>query len=262
MNIYLLGGSGFIGGNLVKYLTEADHKVWYHNRTDSFKWGSIQHCDVVINCAGETRDEDSMIDSNVVLASELANACRVFNKRLIHLGSISERIGTDFYSATKRASSELILSMARSGCDFCVISPATVFGPGDKSDSLMSIIWDWIEFNNGFALRNSGRDWVYIDDLSRAIVKVLHADKTVGTVFEVGYGVPTMNSQVIALFGQAVGRELEPSISENSPFSSCADIIALNELGWRPKISLQAGIKLFVDWKMTHNRIWTGAEAS
>ncbi len=264
MNILIAGYKGFVGKRLCEILADAGHNVWKFTRGESLRYGPICHADLVINAAGQLRDEDKMVDENLVFAVQFANACHVFGKRLIHVSSIAERTNQKRYGATKKAASDVILNFARdSFSKFCVVSPATVFGPDDHNDSFMSRIWEAYELNTKLKVTEEGRDWVYIDDLCRAILIVAEADPSVtsGQVLEVGYGKSRQNSSIVYHFELILGRSISHEIVGQTGNHWYADTVGIHDFGWSPKVTMKDGIRLFIDHKFVAGRSWLGAEA-
>jgi nucleoside-diphosphate-sugar epimerase len=261
MNILIAGHKGFIGNKVKEVLENNGHQVWRFDRDSSIKYGPICHCDIFINCAGEVKDEDKMIEDNLIFASRIAYACKIFNKRLIHLGSIVERTKDDLYSNTKKAATNLILGMARGGANFCVASPATVFGPGDHSSSFIESMVQACIKGDKYPLYGDSRDWIYIDDLAEAILKIVESDKTRNTCFEIGYGKPFGNVSVYETISSIIGGK-EPNYKTIYTGKTWyADTVAINDLGWTPKVGMIAGLRKYIEAR-EFKGAWIGAEAS
>jgi len=96
------------------------------------------------------------------------------------------------------------------------------------------------------------RDLIYVEDAARAIVECLTNPLARGRTLNVGTGVPTTIRQLLIELCHALGRRLEdvtvteaePTVGD--PHDSVADISQLTRLGWKPRVSLQAGIERLV----------------
>ena len=64
---------------------------------------------------------------------------------------------------------------------------------------------------------------------------------------------------VIALFEKALGRKAEIELKPGDPFDmqeTAAEISdTTRDFGWMPKVSVEDGIPLFVDWFKDYNRL-------
>src|SRR5688572_18764893 len=98
------------------------------------------------------------------------------------------------------------------------------------------------------------RDFVFIDDVVEAWLRVLGAPDTVGAVFNVGSGSETSVSEladaVLAAFGET--RESwdirHEGIQLGDQRRAAADTTQLATLGWRPMIALTEGVRRTADW--------------
>ncbi|MEK6868361.1 MAG: NAD(P)-dependent oxidoreductase, partial [Nanoarchaeota archaeon] len=91
------------------------------------------------------------------------------------------------------------------------------------------------------------RDYIYVDDVVEAIIKALHSDTT--GIFNLGTGIGTSVREIITKIANLTNVEVN---SLNKPVSGPIRIICdinkiKNELGWRPRIILDEGIKRTVD---------------
>ena len=64
---------------------------------------------------------------------------------------------------------------------------------------------------------------------------------------------------VIALFEKALGKEAKVELKPGDPFDmqeTAADISdTTRDLGWMPKVAVEEGIPLFVEWFKSYNRL-------
>lgn len=100
------------------------------------------------------------------------------------------------------------------------------------------------------------RDYVYIDDVVRAILLSLEANEKTG-IYNIGSGTETsvteLHNKLSKLTGYAAAPEQKPA-APGEPQRSCLDVNkAWNVLGWSPTVSLDKGLVTTVDW-YTRNR--------
>ncbi len=169
------------------------------------------------------------------------------------------------YAATKR-SGELMTEtyVHQYGLKATGLRYFTVYGPWGRPDMSPYIFARAIHEGRTIPLYHHGklkRDFTYIDDIVAGTLAVL--DQPPATAGHRLYNLGGSRSEeildVIALFETALGRkaviELKPGEPGDMP-ETAADIDATTrDFGWTPKVSVQQGIPLFVDWFKTYNRL-------
>jgi nucleoside-diphosphate-sugar epimerase len=163
------------------------------------------------------------------------------------------------YIATKKFFLQLAKSLAtEKNATFCNMQIEHMYGPGDGAQKFTTSIVQQLLDNKPEIKLTPGqqvRDFVFVDDVVEAYLKVAAAIESNAlkglNSFEVGTGMPhtvidfvTMAHRITAsksqlLFGSLPYRESEIMHSQ-------ANVDALNELGWRPKIKLENGIEALV----------------
>lgn len=104
------------------------------------------------------------------------------------------------------------------------------------------------------------RDFVYIEDVTNALIAAAQADKVDGQIINVGSGLETSVDTLIATMGEVTGRE--PDVIYNEQLGGglhrlVADLQnARRLLGYQPKVSLQEGLQRLIaeDARFTPNR--------
>jgi UDP-glucuronate 4-epimerase len=169
------------------------------------------------------------------------------------------------YAATKR-SGELMTEtyVHQYGLKATGLRYFTVYGPWGRPDMSPYIFARAIHEGRTIPLYHHGklkRDFTYIDDIVAGTLAVL--DRPPATAGHRLYNLGGSRSEeildVIALFEKALGRkaviELKPGEPGDMP-ETAADIAATTrDFGWTPKVSVQQGIPLFVDWFKAYNRL-------
>ena len=166
------------------------------------------------------------------------------------------------YAATKKAA-EL---MAHSyhylyGLDISVVRYFTVFGPCGRPDMSMFRFIEWILNEKPIELFGDGeqsRDFTYVDDIARGTIA---AQKEVGyEVINLGGGNnPVSINWLIKQFETALAKRATVKhlpLHKTNLKSSWADIAkAKRLLGWKPRVSLEDGIRKTIEWHQA-NRVW------
>ncbi len=136
----------------------------------------------------------------------------------------------------------------------------TVYGPQGRPDMSIFRFIRWI--CEGEPVRVFGgsqsRNFVYVDDVARAILTSLDIDSGYEAI-NIGSSESSTIMRVIELIEDIVGKKARVSYEPanlSEPISTDADISkAASKLGWRPKVSLEKGLQLTIEWYM-ENRQW------
>lgn len=169
------------------------------------------------------------------------------------------------YAATKR-SGELMTEtyVHQYGLKATGLRYFTVYGPWGRPDMSPYIFARAIHEGRTIPLYHHGklkRDFTYVDDIVAGTLAAL--DQPPATAGHRLYNLGGSRSEeildVIALFEKALGRkaviELKPGEPGDMP-ETAADIDATTrDFGWTPKVTVEQGIPLFVDWFKEYNRL-------
>lgn len=250
MNILLFGSKGFIGSRLKDTLAREGHVVWESLRgpIKDIRWGSICHADLVINAAGNTENEAVMEQDNTDLAIEVARCCHAFEKRLIHIGSMMELWPSSAYAQSKLKATEAILAMDG---DFCVIRPATVYGPGDKDTAFLPTLWRSFVEDRPFICRDDIRPWIHVDDLAEIVADATRMVGLQGSILNVGAADHVSNADLVAVVEAAIGRKLDVTHVEGKTY-----LMSTESWSCRPTLT---GVREWIGSRL-YPVAWTGAE--
>lgn len=133
-----------------------------------------------------------------------------------------------------------------------------VFGPNQYGDSPYSTaVSAWCDaVKNGTSLRSDGdgeqtRDLCYVDNVVDANIIVATANKIfTGDCFNVACGERTSNNQILEYFKKKFPNiEIKKAPERAGDVKHTqADISALKELGYRPKVKFWEGLEKTLDW--------------
>lgn len=99
---------------------------------------------------------------------------------------------------------------------------------------------------------SSSRDYVFVDDVVEAFMLAAAAPLTVHGTFNIGTGAQTSVAEVHRLVSQQSGQSIPPGYGP--PRTGELEAIALDsrkakeELGWRPAVDIEEGVRRTVDW--------------
>ena len=103
------------------------------------------------------------------------------------------------------------------------------------------------------------RDWLYVYDHCSAIDTVLHNGK-VGEVYNIGGHNEKTNIEITKLILKAMGKDetsveyVKDRLGHDRRYAICNDKIQ-TDLGWKPSLTFEDGIKLTIDWYL-QNQDW------
>jgi UDP-glucose 4-epimerase len=139
---------------------------------------------------------------------------------------------------------------ARTGLSTVALRVANPYGPGQRTDRAFGFVSTVLEralAGEEVSIWGDGettRDFLYIDDLGRAISAA--AAKPTSAIMNIGSGRETSLNEVCALVEQVTGKPLRrtyhPPRAVDVPRSTLAIDRAWVELGWRPQVDLAEGL--------------------
>jgi UDP-glucose 4-epimerase len=142
-----------------------------------------------------------------------------------------------------------------SGLLHAVLRPANVYGPRQRGDIEGGVVAVFLErwregrelvvFGDGTAVR----DYVYVQDVARAVLQALDARES-GT-WNVGTGVPTSVNGVIDALRRHLGEppggvRHAPARAGELQRAYLNPTLAIQDLGWRPRVTFDEGIALCI----------------
>jgi dTDP-L-rhamnose 4-epimerase len=165
------------------------------------------------------------------------------------------------YGITKHAQEQLIMTACPAvDTEAVALRYQNVYGPGQSLSNpytgILSIFSNLIMHGKPLNIFEDGlesRDFVYIDDVVRATALAATHPSAAGQILNVGSGEPVSVSAVARFLLNAFGIEVPVTVSGAYRIGDIrhnfADLQRIrNQLGFKPEISFDAGIRKFVDW--------------
>lgn len=139
-----------------------------------------------------------------------------------------------------------------------VVRPFSVYGPGLRKQ----LFWDlYAKLSNAgeqpslFGTGRESRDFVYVEDLVRAMALILEKGAMRGEIYNIGSGMETTINEAVALYVNALGLNTSFTfngiVREGDPLNWKACIKRLEDLGYKPEISLAEGLTRLAAWIKT-----------
>jgi len=168
------------------------------------------------------------------------------------------------YGITKHVQESLIMTVAPTiGVEPVALRYQNVYGPGQSLKNpytgILSIFSTLIRQGKAINIFEDGeesRDFVFIDDIVNATYLASTVPDAAGRVINVGSGVATTVSEVVAALFDAFGTEVPTTISGNYRLGDIrhnyADTTLLAEvLGIEATVDFRDGVRRFVEWVLT-----------
>ena len=166
-----------------------------------------------------------------------------------------------FFGATKAAGSLLTAAAAdRRGMRSAVLRAFQVYGPLDHPGRLVPSALRAAGTGQPLPLTGPGlrRDWIYVDDVVEACVRVAGAEHLVaGQVLNVGTGRQVANEDLVAEVERVTGRLVRVVVGGHEGRSwdtaswVCDPSLARTFLGWEAKVDLADGLARCWEWVRT-----------
>jgi UDP-glucose 4-epimerase len=217
--ILITGKNGFIATHLYNKLNETfeTNQIYATTKEESENITQIlneKKPEYIYHIGAEIYDDSKMFNSNILLTYKILEYCKNSNiKRLYIFGSSSEygrknkEMSEDdslepetMYEGTKSACTMLARSYAHTyKIPIFIIRPFTIYGPGEKKNKLIQILFDKKQKNDKTIYISKGvHDYVYIDDFINALLSIKN-DK-IFDIINIGSGVQYTNEEVVKVF--------------------------------------------------------------
>jgi len=246
---------------------------------------AMRGCDVVVHFAAESHVDRSIyepapvIQTNVTGTLTLLEVARKLTvSRFVHI-STDEVYGdiapgafasedsplqpSSPYSASKAASDLLVRSYVRTyGFPALITRSSNNYGPYQFPEKFLPLMITNMEDDKPLPIYGDGkqqRDWLHVEDNCRGILAVLEKGR-VGEVYNLG-GLDVEENLNIArrLLHLAGKPESLLSYVRDRPGHDRRYALdcqkSMTELGWRPAVSLEDGLRRTIDW-YRENRDW------
>lgn len=168
---------------------------------------------------------------------------------------------TSIYGYTKKAQEEISLLIGKAiNLPVVAFRFQNVYGPGQSLKNpytgILSIFSTQIRNKNNINIFEDGletRDFVYIDDVTDAIILSIDNDKANYEVFNVGSGENINVLRIANTLKEKYNSTIDIVVSGNYRLGDIkdnqADLTKINKLlGYVPKVNFKTGISNFVDW--------------
>jgi UDP-glucose 4-epimerase len=137
--------------------------------------------------------------------------------------------------------------------DLLIMRISSFFGPGLERQ----FIYDACKkiYNNNSKFHGTGeeiRDWLYIDDLTILISKILKRGFKKINIYNVGSGVGVAIKDVINFINKQFKKNLKPSFNfagaDSNPQILISSINKIKKFNWKPTVNFYIGLEKYINW--------------
>jgi dTDP-glucose 4,6-dehydratase len=296
--ILIIGGTGFLGYHLAKYCLKKNYKVTsisinFPKQVRFLKKVNYIKCDIsnkkllekkldnnfdyVVNFGGyvDHANKEKIFKSHYLGAKILGNI--FINKKLkkyIQIGSSMEygRVRSpqkenykckpeSTYGISKFMATQYFLNLyIKNNFPVTILRLYQVYGPYQDLNRLIPIVINSCKYNKNFPCSNGKqlRDFLFVDDLIRAIFITLNKEEASGKIINIGSGYPIKIKKIIIkirkhfkkgnpLFGRIKLRK-EEALKIYPDLKNSRNI-----LNWKPRVDFNSGIKKTINFYQRHN---------
>jgi dTDP-glucose 4,6-dehydratase len=242
----------------------------------------VIHLGAVISIPYSYIRPEEVVETNVLGTLNVLTSAKDANvERVVH-ASTSEVYGTaryipideehplqaqSPYSASKIAADKLVESFYRTyNLPVVTIRPFNTYGPRQSTRAIIpAIIVQMLTKNNiQIGALKPVRDFTYIDDMINAFLKIVLKDGIEGETINIGSGVGVSVEHLVNLIKKIVRKDVKVVVNKKRlrpPFSEVERLIADTKkaravLDWKPKVTLENGLKRTVRWFEKHIDIY------
>ncbi len=245
----------------------------------------VKEADLVVNFAAESHVDNSIkhpeifVETNVQGTLNLLQASKELGVERYLQVSTDEVYGTlgktgYFYETTplapnspysaSKASADMLVRAYRETYGLPTLNTrcSNNYGPYQYPEKLIPFFISQLLKGEKVPVYGDGlnvRDWLYVYDHCEAIDVVLHKGK-VGEVYNIGGHNEKTNMEITRLILDAMGKDessikyVEDRLGHDRRYAISNDKITF-ELGWKPSLTFEEGIKITIDWYL-NNQEW------
>jgi len=163
------------------------------------------------------------------------------------------------YGFHKKIAEDLCLSYSKNfDISVAIVRFFSIYGPGLQKQLLwdsckkFSTLEGHVEF---FGTGDETRDWIHVADAASLIYCMMQSEEKY-EILNGGYGKATtirdITSQLAVFFGENIKIDFNRQSKEGDPKHYCADISDTIAIGWNTAVSIDKGLKEYVEWFKSH----------
>lgn len=213
-------------------------------------------------------------ETNIMGSLNIIIACQDIPvlTRFVFLGSTDEygelqvpfkesdkEVPNSAYGTSKLAVTELLRALSRSnGFPSVTLRPTIAYGPGQDGSMFLPALITALVAGKNFDMTSGEqtRDFIYVDDLVKAIIQALVIPGFCGDVINISSAMPiridALAKMTANMIGNGAGNRLKLGLKDYRKGDVmqywASNNLAKTSLGWSPIVSLEEGVKQTVDY--------------
>ncbi len=271
--IFITGSRGFIGSNLKGQLLNKGFEIIETPLEDNLEidlskkenFANIPPAEIVIHLASHLPQKGSTKEDynrDIEMTRNIIEYCEKYNSKLIFISSSAVYGNTKLnpikenevinpindYGKCKAECERLILSSKLKGV---ILRFFNIYGPEQHKKFLIYSINEDIKTGCIKIMKHIKRDMLYLSDATQSIINSIYFKNNHIKIFNIGSGKSFFIEEIADKISSIkkvnpIKEYLEPN--ETTILDICADIsLAKKHLKWKPKISLDNGLKLTIE---------------
>jgi dTDP-glucose 4,6-dehydratase len=171
---------------------------------------------------------------------------------------------TNPYAASKAAAEFIVKSYGHSfNFPWIITRGNNVFGPRQYPEKLIPKFILKILHDEPCTIHGNGdtrRNFIYVDDVSRAVATVLDHGQ-IHETYNIGSESEYSVREIFEKLRVALDPEAKTVFVPDRPFNDfryCIDAAKLKELGWSVQVPFDEGLQKTIEWYTTHQDWWAG----
>ena len=240
--------------------------------SDIAKNSCIIHLAAITDVAYCEKHPEECYNVNVMATQKILEIARKKNCSLIypstsHVYAIPHKLpikathptnATSVYSESKISAEKLCQAYSKSyGLNISVLRLFSTYGPKNSEYKVESRIIRQLLSNSMIKIGNLSpkRDFIYIDDVTKAFQIVIKNLKNFNT-YNVGSEKSYSIQEICNILKKLSGKETpivadKGKLRKNDIKNVVSDCSKIKKLGWKPKISINEGLELTLNWYIT-----------
>jgi len=226
MNVKVTGCTGFVGKNLIPYLSNNSLHIYCIGRNDTEH--NLTRCDAIIHLAGKAHDlkktsnPEEYYEVNYGLTKQLYDAFLQSNaKKFIFISSVKAVADSvdgilkenylpnpqTHYGKSKLMAEEYIQSQPlHEGKSYYILRPCMVHGPGNKGN--LNLLYQFVSKGVPYPLAafENQRSFLSVENLCFIIKEIIDRKDIPGGIYNVADDEALSTNDVVSLISQSIGK--------------------------------------------------------